>query len=81
MRDDNEPVVFQLGGNDPEVMADAAKVVQEHGYSEVNVNCGCPSEKAGFGEFGACLMLQPDLVCDITKKMIERVSIPVSVKC
>lgn len=45
------------------------------------MNCGCPSEKAGFGEFGACLMLQPDLVHDITKKMIERVNIPVSVKC
>jgi len=62
-------------------MGNAAKVVQEHGFSEVNINCGCPSEKAGKGEFGACLMLKPELVWDITKRMIESVNIPVSVKC
>lgn len=50
-------------------MAEAAFLVQQHGYSEVNVNCGCPSGKAEKGEFGACLMLQPDLVGNIVRAM------------
>jgi tRNA-dihydrouridine synthase A len=66
-RDGIENVIYQLGGSDPETMAQAASVVESYGYSEVNVNCGCPSGKAEKGEFGACLMLKPDLICDIVQ--------------
>lgn len=75
------PVVCQLGGNDPSSMAAAAEVVQSFGYDEVNVNCGCPSDRVQAGCFGAALMLQPDVVRRVTHEMRRRVRIPVTVKC
>ena len=62
-------------------MAEAAKIVEEYGYDEVNLNCGCPSSKTKAGCFGAVLMYDPKLVAQITKAMIQAVSIPVTVKC
>ena len=56
------PVVFQLGGNDPYKMGQAAKIIQDWGYDEVNINCGCPSPKTSAGCFGAVLMFEPKLV-------------------
>lgn len=75
------PVVCQIGGNSPEKMALAAKVVEEYGYDEVNVNCGCPSNKTVVGCFGAVLMYEPETVARITREMQKAVSIPVTVKC
>jgi len=62
-------------------MAEAAKVAEEFGYDEVNINCGCPSNKVVVGAFGAILMYEPESVAKIVKAMRERVSIPVTVKC
>ena len=62
-------------------MGRAAKIVEEHGFDEVNLNCGCPSNKTVTGCFGALLMLTPDLVADIVKEMRANVQIPVTVKC
>ena len=76
-----KPVVCQLGGNNPEKMAKAAQVVEEHGFDEVNVNCGCPSDKVCNGSFGAILMFDPKLVAEIVLKMRNAVQIPVTVKC
>lgn len=80
-RDDCEhPVACQLGGSDPAELAQAAKWVEERGYDEVNLNCGCPSERVQRGSFGACLMLEPKLVADCFKAMQDAVSIPVTIK-
>lgn len=70
-----------MGGNDPIKMGMAAKIVQDFGYDEVNVNCGCPSNKTRDGCFGAILMFDPELVAKITTEMRKQVTIPVSVKC
>lgn len=75
------PVVCQIGGNSPEKMALAAKIVEDYGYDEVNVNCGCPSNKTRDGCFGAVLMFKPKLVAEITREMNRAVNIPVTVKC
>lgn len=74
------PVVLQLGGSDPAKLAEAARVAEGFGYDEVNLNCGCPSERVQSGAFGACLMAEPDLVADCVAAMRAAVSIPVSVK-
>lgn len=79
---EQRPVVLQLGGSDPETLAQAAKVVDAYGYDEINLNCGCPSDRvAGAGCFGAALMLQPDLVARCMAALSSSVSCPVSVKC
>lgn len=79
---EEHPVVCQLGGSDPESLAYAAKMVQDEGYDEINLNCGCPSEKvAGKGCFGAALMFTPELVRDCVVAMRRVVTIPISVKC
>ena len=75
------PLVLQLGGSEPGKLADAARIVEEFGYDEVNLNCGCPSERVQSGAFGACLMREPDLVAACVAEMREAVSIPVTVKC
>ncbi|MEZ5955393.1 MAG: tRNA dihydrouridine(20/20a) synthase DusA [Hyphomonas sp.] len=75
------PVVLQLGGSDPAKLAEAARVVEGFGYDEVNLNCGCPSERVQSGAFGACLMAEPDLVAGCFAAMKAAVSIPVTVKC
>lgn len=75
------PVVLQLGGSDPVKLAEASRIVEDFGYDEVNLNCGCPSDRVQSGSFGACLMAEPDLVADCIAAMRNAVSIPVSVKC
>ncbi len=75
------PVTLQLGGSDAALMAEAAKIGEEFGYDAVDVNCGCPSDRVGSGNFGACLMRQPELVADIVSAICMAVKIPVSVKC
>lgn len=74
------PVACQIGGSDPDELARAAKWVEERGYDEVNLNCGCPSERVQKGAFGASLMLEPDLVADCFKAMRDAVSIDVTIK-
>ena len=74
------PVAYQLGGSEPEDLARCAKWVEQAGYNEVNLNCGCPSERVQRGAFGACLMAEPKLVADCVKAMCDAVSIDVTVK-
>jgi tRNA-dihydrouridine synthase A len=74
------PVALQLGGSEPDDLAACAKLAQQWGYDEVNLNCGCPSERVQRGAFGACLMAEPALVRDGVKAMLDAVSIPVTVK-
>lgn len=74
------PVALQLGGSDPEALVHCAKLAEQWGYDEVNLNCGCPSERVQKGAFGACLMAEADLVADCIKAMQDTVSIPVTVK-
>ena len=78
---DEHPVVLQLGGNEPEKMAEAARVAEAFGYDEVNINCGCPSDRVQSGAFGACLMREPETVADCVRAMRVAVKIPVTVKC
>lgn len=78
--DAEHPVALQLGGSDPADLAKSAKLGQEWGYDEVNLNCGCPSERVRKGAFGACLMAEPQLVADCVKAMRDAVSIDVTVK-
>lgn len=75
------PLVLQLGGSDPAKMAEATAIAEQFGYDEVNINCGCPSDRVQSGAFGACLMAEPDLVAECVSAMQARVSIPVTVKC
>jgi tRNA-dihydrouridine synthase A len=74
-------IVVQLGGSDPEALAKAAKIAESFGYDEINLNVGCPSDRVQGGNFGACLMLTPDLVASCVGAMKAAVKIPVSVKC
>ena len=76
-----QPLALQLGGSDPALLAQAAKIAQDWGYDEVNLNCGCPSDRVQAGRFGACLMREPALVADCVAAMNAAVSIPVTVKC
>jgi tRNA-dihydrouridine synthase A len=74
------PVGLQLGGSDPEALAKCAKIAESYGYDEVNLNVGCPSDRVQKGRFGACLMLEPELVKECMAAMINEVSIPVTIK-
>jgi len=74
------PVALQLGGSEPADLAASARLGQQWGYDEVNLNCGCPSERVQKGAFGACLMAEPQLVADCIKAMQDAVDIPVTVK-
>lgn len=74
------PLVLQLGGSEPGKLAEAARIAEGFGYDEVNLNCGCPSERVQSGAFGACLMAEPDLVAECVAAMRGAVSIPVTVK-
>ena len=74
------PVVLQLGGSEPADVARAAKLGEQWGYDEINLNCGCPSERVQRGAFGACLMAEPQTVADCVKAMRDAVSVPVTVK-
>lgn len=75
------PLALQLGGSDPKALAHCAALAEEWGYDEVNLNCGCPSDRVQSGRFGACLMAEPALVCDCVKAMLDTTSLPVTVKC
>ena len=74
------PLALQLGGSDPAELAHAARLGQRWGYDEINLNCGCPSERVQTGSFGACLMAEPALVADCVKAMRDAVAVPVTVK-
>jgi tRNA-dihydrouridine synthase A len=74
------PVALQLGGSEPFDLARAAKLGEQWGYDEINLNCGCPSERVQRGAFGACLMKEPELVADCVRAMRDAVSVPVTVK-
>ncbi|OBW90768.1 tRNA dihydrouridine(20/20a) synthase DusA [Gallibacterium salpingitidis] len=74
------PVALQLGGSDPQQLAHCAKLAEQRGYSEINLNVGCPSDRVQNGMFGACLMAKADLVAECVAAMQEVVSIPVTVK-
>ena len=76
-----QPVALQLGGSDPADLAVCAKFGETYGYNEINLNCGCPSDRVQAGRFGACLMAEPALVAQCVAAMIAAVSIPVTVKC
>ena len=77
---EEHPVALQLGGSEPADLAHAARLGAQWGYDEINLNCGCPSERVQRGAFGACLMAEPQLVADGVKAMRDVVSLPVTVK-
>ena len=79
--DIEHPVALQLGGSEPDELALCARIAQDYGYDEVNLNCGCPSDRVQSGAFGACLMREPQLVADGMRAMIEATTLPVTVKC
>ncbi len=74
------PVALQLGGSDPKALAACAKIAAQYGYDEINLNCGCPSDRVQKGRFGACLMKEPDLVAQCITAMKDVVGIPVTLK-
>ena len=78
--DAEHPVALQLGGSEPADLAACAKLGARWGYDEINLNCGCPSERVQRGSFGACLMAEPKLVADCVKAMVDAVQVPVTVK-
>jgi tRNA-dihydrouridine synthase A len=75
------PVALQLGGSDPRALAECAKIAEDFGYDEINLNVGCPSDRVQEGRFGACLMAEPVLVGDCVAAMKRSVAVPVTVKC
>ena len=77
---EEHPVALQLGGSEPATVAAAARLGEQWGYNEINLNCGCPSERVQRGAFGACLMREPELVSDCVKAMVDVVQVPVTVK-
>ena len=77
---EEHPVALQLGGSEPQDLVHCARLGEQWGYDEINLNCGCPSERVQRGAFGACLMAEPQLVADCVKAMVDVVSVPVTVK-
>src|ERR1700680_876170 len=77
---EEHPVALQLGGSEPRELAAAARAGEQAGYDEINLNCGCPSDRVASGAFGACLMLEPDRVAECVAAMCASVSLPVTVK-
>src|SRR5438270_954257 len=75
------PVALQLGGSNPGDLATSAKIGEDFGYDEINLNVGCPSDRVQDGRFGACLMAEPQLVADGVAAMKAAVAVPVTVKC
>ena len=76
-----QPVAVQLGGSDPDDLAKCAKICEDLGYDEINLNAGCPSERVQKGAFGACLMKEPTLVSECVLAMQEATDVPITVKC
>ena len=77
---EEHPLALQLGGSEPGDLATCARIAQQRGYDEINLNVGCPSDRVQRGRFGACLMLEPDLVKDCMAAMLDAVDIPVTIK-
>ena len=77
---EEKPVALQVGGSSPKLLAEAAKVGEEFGYDEINLNLGCPSKKVQKNKFGACLIKEPNLVADCLNEMRSATSVPVTVK-
>ena len=75
------PVALQLGGSDPDQLAQAARIGEQYGYDEINLNVGCPSDRVQTGRFGACLMREPELVADCMAAIKGAVAVPATVKC
>ena len=78
--DAEHPLALQLGGSDPQALAECSRIAINYGYDEINLNVGCPSDRVKSGSFGACLMAQPQLVADCVAAMQDAVDIPVTVK-
>jgi tRNA-dihydrouridine synthase A len=78
---DEHSLALQLGGSDPDRLAEAAAIGADFGYDEINLNVGCPSDRVQHGRFGACLMAEPELVAACVARMQARVAVPVTVKC
>ncbi|MDC0879783.1 tRNA dihydrouridine(20/20a) synthase DusA [Hellea sp.] len=78
---EEHPVALQLGGSNPQKLSRAAKIGEQFGYDEININIGCPSDRVQSGRFGACLMREPELVADCYAAIKNTVDIPVTVKC
>jgi tRNA-dihydrouridine synthase A len=78
---EEQPVALQIGGSEPAILAEASKWGEDFGYSEINLNVGCPSDRVQSGRFGACLMAEPELVRDCIGAMRDAVKVPVTVKC
>ena len=76
-----QPVALQLGGSDPQELAEATRIGAAYGYAEINLNVGCPSDRVQSGRFGACLMAEPELVADCVRAMRAATDRPVTVKC
>ena len=76
-----QPLALQIGGSDPVQMAQCARFGEDYGYKEINMNVGCPSKRVQSGRFGACLMVQPELVAECIGAMRQAVRVPVTVKC
>ena len=79
-RNEEHPVALQVGGSDKDELAEVAKLAEEYGYKEININLGCPSKKVQKNSFGACLMKDPGLVADCLNKMVNACKIPVTAK-
>jgi tRNA-dihydrouridine synthase A len=80
LNEEEHPVALQLGGSEPADLARCAQLGEQWGYDEINLNCGCPSERVQRGAFGACLMREATLVADCVKAMVDVVDVPVTVK-
>ena len=76
----DNPVGFQLGGDDPKKLSECAKIVESHGYDEINLNIGCPSKRAQSGNFGACLFSQPNIVAECAEEILKNTNLPVTIK-
>ncbi|EJF85939.1 tRNA dihydrouridine(20/20a) synthase DusA [Candidatus Bartonella washoeensis] len=81
LNDKEHPISLQLGGSDPQKLAEAARIAEDFGYDEINLNVGCPSNRVQSGAFGACLMLHPDIVANAVEAMKKVVTVSVTVKC
>jgi tRNA-dihydrouridine synthase A len=77
---EEQPLALQLGGSDPDDLAVCARIAEQRGFDEINLNVGCPSDRVQRGRFGACLMLEPELVRDCMSAMLDAVDIPVTIK-
>lgn len=77
---EEKPLVLQVGGDDPRALAQCARIAENYGYDEINLNVGCPSDRVQNGNFGACLMSQPELVAECVASMMAATTLPISVK-